>query len=248
LDDIVARMIEDHRRSPKEDGDLLDMMLQGPDDWTDAVLRDQVITIFLAGFETVANALIWTWFLLSENPQAAEKLSAEIDEVLGGRLPTAADVPQLRYTEMVLAESMRLYPPAWAMGREARKDFDLGPYHLPAGTTVLTSQFVTQRDRRHFVDPLRFDPERFAPAGKSTFPKFSYFPFGAGYRQCIGESLAWMEGSLALATIAQKWRLHLVAGQRIQPQALITLRSKFGMRMRAEKRATKALRTAAPSP
>jgi cytochrome P450 len=236
LDDIVSRMIEDHRRSGKEGGDLLDMMLQGPDDWTDDVLRDQVITIFLAGFETVANALIWTWYLLSENPEAERKLSDEIEGVLGARLPTAESVPRLRYTEMVFAESMRLYPPAWAMGRQAREDFDLGPYHLPAGTTILASQFVTQRDARHFADPLRFNPERFAPAGKSTFPKFSYFPFGAGYRQCIGESLAWMEGSLVLATIAQKWRLRMVPGHPVQPQALITLRSKFGMQMRVEKK------------
>jgi len=240
LDEIVMRMIENHQRSGEGTADLLDMMLQSPDPssgkWTDDMLRDQVITIFLAGFETVANALIWTWYLLSENPEAERKLSAEIDEVLGRRPPTAEDVPNLRYTEMVFAESMRLYPPAWAMGRQAREDFELGPYRLPAGTTVIVSQFITQRDARHFPDPLRFDPERFAPAGKATFPKFSYFPFGAGYRQCIGESLAWMEGSLVLATITQQWRLQLVPGQKVEPQALITLRSKFGMKMRVTER------------
>jgi len=236
LDDIVARMIENHRRSQRENGDLLDMMLQASAAWSDEMLRDQVITIFLAGFETVANALTWTLYLLSENPEAGEKLSLELDEVLAGGLPTVADISALRYTEMVLAESMRLYPPAWAMGRLAREDFDLGPYRLPAGTTILASQFITQRDGRHFPDPLSFDPDRFAPAGKATFPKFVYFPFGAGSRQCIGESLAWMESSLMLTIIAQKWRLHLVPGHKVEPQALITLRPKFGMKMKVEKR------------
>jgi cytochrome P450 len=236
VDAIVMRMIESHRRSGRDSGDLLDMMLQAPEAWTDEQLRDQVITIFLAGFETVANALSWTWFLLSENPEPERKLSAEIGGILGPRLPTADDVPRLRYTEMVFAESMRLYPPAWAMGRQARDDFDLGPYHLPAGTTILACQFVLQRDARHFIDPLRFDPERFAPAGKATFPKFCYFPFGAGARQCIGEAFAWMEGSLVLATIAQRWKLSLVGGQRVRPQALITLRPQSGLQMRLEKR------------
>ena len=244
VDAIVLRMIENHRSAQdhpgRDGGDLLDMMLQAPEAWTDEMLRDQVITIFLAGFETVANALSWTWYLLSENPEAERKLSMEVSEVLGTRLPTADDVPRLRYTEMVLAESMRLYPPAWAMGRQARADFELGPYRLPAGTTVLASQFITHRDARNFTDPLRFDPERFAPAGRSTFPKFCYFPFGAGSRQCIGEALAWMEGALVLSTIAQKWKLSLVPGQRVEPQALITLRPKFGVQMRVEKRDFKA--------
>jgi len=243
VDTIVYGMIERHRQAPNDSGDLLDMMLRAAADspaptegTADELLRDQVITIFLAGYETVANALTWTWYLLSQNPTAYQKLFQEIDQVLEARKPCAEDLPQLRYSEMVFAESMRLYPPAWAMGRQARADFELGPYRLPAGTTVLTSQFVTHRDARYFVEPLRFVPERFAPAGKATFPKFSYFPFGGGFRQCIGESFAWMEGVLALATIAQKWRLHLTPGHRVEPQPLITLRPKFGMRMRVETR------------
>ena len=231
VDSIVYRMIEAHRRAPHDHGDLLDMMLD-VSDTNDDLLRDQVITIFLAGYETVANTLTWTWYLLSQNPQADEKMFAEIAGVVGNRTPTLDDVPRLRYVEMVLAESMRLYPPAWAMGRQARKDFTLGPYHLPAGTTILMSQFITHRDSRHFSEPLRFMPERFAPAGKATFPKFSYFPFGAGFRQCIGESFAWTESVLALATIRQKWKLRLVPGHPVRPQPLITLRSKFGMKMR----------------
>ncbi len=243
VDEIVYRMIEQHRQG-EGGSDLLDMMLRSEDS-SDESLRDQVITIFLAGYETVANALIWTWYLLSQNPEAEQTMSHELENVLGSRGPSIDDLPQLRYTEMVFAESMRLYPPAWAMGRQAREDFTLGPYHLPAKTTVLISQFVTQRDARHFADPLKFRPERFAPAGKSTFPKFAYFPFGAGYRQCIGESFAWMEGVLALATIAQRWQLHLVPGHRVEQQPLITLRSKFGMQMTVESQASKSRRVSA---
>ena len=241
VDAIVYRMIENHRQ--RSGGiDLLDMMLHSSEarehtsSSVDEYLRDQVITIFLAGYETVANALTWTWYLLSENPSSYQKMLSEIDEVVGQRTPRLDDVPLLRYVEMVLAESMRLYPPAWAMGRQALDDFALGPYRFPAGTTVLISQFITHRDPRNFADPLAFIPERFAPAGRATFPKFSYFPFGAGFRQCIGESFAWMEGVLALATIAQSWRLSLVPGQRIEAQPLITLRPKYGMRMILKKR------------
>jgi len=137
---------------------------------------------------------------------------------------------------MVLAESMRLYPPAWAMGRRALRDFALGPYWLPARTTVLMSQFVMHRDPRYYPDPLRFDPERFTPQAKAARPKLAYFPFGAGARQCIGESFAWMEGVLALATIGQKWKLRLEPGQKVEPQPLITLRPRNGLRMRVERR------------
>jgi cytochrome P450 len=200
-------------------------------------LRDQVITIFLAGYETVANALSWAWYLLSQNPECERRFHQEIDRELQGRLPTYDDVPRLRYVEMVLAESMRLYPPAWAMGRYARSDFQLGDFFLPAKTTVLMSQFITHRDARFFPDPLRFDPERFAPDSRSRRTKLTYFPFGAGARQCIGESFAWMEGVLLLATLAQKWKLRLVPGHRVEPEPLITLRPKYGMRMQLELRA-----------
>jgi cytochrome P450 len=199
-------------------------------------LRDQVITIFLAGYETVANALSWTWYLLSQNPGCEAKVHHEVDCVLGGRLPAAADVARLSYTENVMAESLRLYPPAWAMGRYARQDFSLGDYFLPARTTVLISQFVTHRDARYFPDPLRFDPDRFTAEGKAQRTKFTYFPFGAGARQCIGESFAWMEGVLILATLARKWKLRLVPGHRVEPQPLITLRPKYGMMMQVEPR------------
>jgi len=244
IDEIVYRMIAEHERAGASGGDLLDMMLQArattgkqniPGEH-DELLRDQVITIFLAGYETVASALTWTWYLLSQNPGAERTMQEEVDAVLGERVATAEDVPRLKYVEMALAEAMRLYPPAWAMGRRALNDFDLGPYRLPARTTILISQFITHRDERNFSSPLQFRPERFAPAGRATFPKFSYFPFGAGLRQCIGEALAWTEGILVLATLAQKWQFRLESGAYVEPQQLITLRPRYGMPMRAEQR------------
>ncbi|MFZ0322050.1 MAG: cytochrome P450 [Candidatus Sulfotelmatobacter sp.] len=239
IDAVVYRMIDAHQRSGLDRGSLLDLMLGAspPNDQASRqALRDQVITIFLAGYETVANALSWTWYLLSENPHCKAKLHNEVDEALVGQLPRYEDVPRLRYTEMVVAESLRLYPPAWAMGRYARHDFSLGDYFLPAKTTVLISQFITHRDPRFFSDPLRFDPERFTAEAKARRTKFTYFPFGAGARQCIGESFAWMESALILATLAQKWNLRLVPGHRVEPQPLITLRPKYGMVMQIEPR------------
>jgi len=243
IDAVVFRMIEAHRRRSRDSGSLLDLMLaaspaalQDKTAASEQSLRDQVITIFLAGYETVANALSWTWYLLSQNPECERCFHEEIDRELEGRLPTFEDVPRLRYVEMVLAESMRLYPPAWAMGRYARNNFQLGEFFLPAKTTVLMSQFITHRDPRFFPDPLRFDPERFTPEAKARRTKLTYLPFGAGGRQCIGESFAWMEGVLLLATLAQKWKLKLVPGHAVEPEPLITLRPKFGMRMEVEAR------------
>ncbi|HZW96530.1 MAG TPA: cytochrome P450 [Candidatus Eremiobacteraceae bacterium] len=239
IDAAVYRMIDAHCRSGRDRGSLLDLMIaasSADDIRSRKSLRDQVITMFLAGYETVANALSWTWYLLSENPDCELKFHSEVDRVLQGDLPSFETVPRLRYTENVMAESLRLYPPAWAMGRYARNDFALGEFFLPARTTVLISQFITHRDPRYFPDPLRFDPNRFSPESKAQRTKFTYFPFGAGVRQCIGESFAWMEGVLILATLAQKWKLKLVPGHQIEPQPLITLRPKYGMWMQVEPR------------
>lgn len=239
IDDVVYRMIAAHRDKRTQGNSLLDLMLAASPDRTaesERSLRDQVITIFLAGYETVANALSWTWHLLSENPACERRFHEEIDRELQGRVPTYDDLSRLSYVEMVLAESMRLFPPAWAMGRVARADFQLGEFFLPAKTTVLISQFVTHRDARFFPDPLRFDPERFSPAAKARRTKFVYFPFGAGVRQCIGESLAWTEGILLLATLAQGWKLSIVPGHCVEPEPLITLRPKYGLKMRLESR------------
>jgi cytochrome P450 len=242
LDEVVYRMIGDRRRSGIDGGDLLSMLLASRDDeadhsgMTDEQLRDEILTIFLAGYETVANALAWTWLLLGQNPKAEARLHAEIDAVLGERLPTLEDLPQLRYVEMVLAESMRLYPPAWAMGRQATCDVEIGPYKLPAGTYVFFSQYIIQRNADFFPDPLLFNPERFTPEHKASRPRFAYFPFGGGSRQCIGESFAWMEAVLSLATISQRWHLRLIPSQMIDVQPKITLRPKYPIRMVPELR------------
>lgn len=237
LDAIIFRMIEERRRSGEDRGDLLSMLLLAQDtegdggQMTDEQLRDEVMTIFLAGHETTANALTWTWYLLSQNPEAEAKLHQEVDEVIGGRLPTAEDVPKLIYTEMVLAESMRLYPPAWALGRLATTDLEIGGYVIPRKSLVLMSQFVMHRDPRYFPDPLRFDPDRWLAGTRESRPQFSYFPFGGGPRRCIGEGFAWMEGILLIATLAQKWRMRLVPNHPVALKPVITLRPKHGMRM-----------------
>src|SRR5712692_10503527 len=242
LDGVVYRMIEDRRRSGEDRGDLLSMLLMARDEegdggrMSDAQLRDEVMTLFLAGHETTANALSWTWYLLARNPEAEARLHEEIDTVLGGRRPVFEDLPRLRYAEMVLAESMRLYPPAWGLGRRSLRDQVLGGIAIPVDALVLMSPYLVQRDPRFFPEPLRFDPTRFTPEAKASRPKFAYFPFGGGARQCIGEPFAWMEGVLILSTIAQGWRLRLLPGHRVEPQALITLRPRYGMRMVAERR------------
>ncbi|HTU52162.1 MAG TPA: cytochrome P450 [Acidobacteriaceae bacterium] len=253
LDAQVYRMIAERRAANEDRGDLLSMLMTARDEgetaaavghsrplppagMSDRQLRDEVITIFLAGYETVANALTWTWYLLSENPAAAERMHHEIDEVLQGRLPTLEDVPRLRYTEMVFAESMRLYPPAWAMGRQSTQIIELGPYRLPAGTYFFFSQYILQRSEEFYPEPLRFDPERFTPEQKAVRPRFTYFPFGGGSRQCIGEAFAWMEGVLILATLAQRWSFHMVPGQAVDVQPKITLRPKYPLMMVAKER------------
>jgi cytochrome P450 len=240
LDGVVYRMIEDRRRSGEDRGDLLSMLLMARDEednggrMSDAQLRDEVMTLFLAGHETTANALSWTWYLLAQNPEAETRLHDEIDTVLGGRRPVFEDLPRLRYAEMVLAESMRLYPPAWGLGRRSLRDQVLGGIAIPVDSLVLMSPYLVQRDARFFPEPLRFDPMRFTPEAKASRPKFSYFPFGGGARQCIGEPFAWMEGVLILSTLAQRWRFRLDASARVEPQALITLRPKRGVPMRGQ--------------
>src|SRR5436190_5245254 len=242
LDTIIFRMIEERRRSDKDRGDLLSMLLLAQDEegdggrMTDTQLRDELMTIFLAGHETTANAMTWTWYLLSQNTDAEARLHAEIDELLEGRLPTFADVPKLPYTEKVLAESMRLYPPAWALGRMALSDFEIGGYLVPKRSLVLMSQYVMHRDERYFPEPECFDPERWTAEARDSRPQFSYFPFGGGARRCIGEGFAWMEGILLLATLAQKWQMRLDPKHVVALRPVITLRPKYGMRMRLLRR------------
>jgi cytochrome P450 len=243
LDQTIYGLIRDRRKSGEDAGDLLSMLLLAQDEeaagssMTDVQVRDEALTLFLAGHETTANALTWTWYLLSQNPECETRLHLELDSVLAGRVPEMADLPQLRYTEMVFAESMRLYPPAWAIGRMSKAAFEMGGIEIGAKSICILSPYVIQRDARWFPDPERFDPERWTAEAREARPKFSYFPFGGGARVCIGERFAWMEGVLVLAAVAQKWKLRLDPSQRVEPLPLITLRTKYGMRMTAVARA-----------
>jgi cytochrome P450 len=244
LDATIYRLIEERRRSGTDHGDLLSMLLLAQDTegdgsgMTDLQLRDEAMTLFLAGHETTANALTWTWYLLSQHPDVEARFHAEVDATLGARPATADDVSQLPYTRMVLAESMRLYPPAWIVGRRAIAPVQVRGFTIPTRTIVLLCQYITHRDPRWFPNPDRFDPDRWAPKVAAERPKFSYFPFGGGPRVCIGEQFAWMEGVILLATIAQRWRLRLVPGHPVALKPMITLRPRHGMRMVVEERAS----------
>ncbi|MBI3790806.1 MAG: cytochrome P450 [Gemmatimonadetes bacterium] len=242
LDATIYRMIADRRAAPGDRGDLLSMLMAATDTegdgtgMSDEQLRDECMTIFLAGHETTANALTWAWYLLSQHPEVEARLHAEVDRVLVDRPATAADLAQLPCARMVFAETLRLYPPAYALGRRALVPYDVGGYRLPAGTVVLSAQYLSHRDPRWWSEPEAFRPERWAEGSGEPRNKFAYVPFGAGTRVCIGEQFAWMEGTLVLAEIARRWRFrhdptHVVA---LQPQ--ITLRPKHGMRMTFERR------------
>jgi cytochrome P450 len=248
LDKTIYGMIAERRASKEDKGDLLSMLLLAQDEdgqsgmgacsMNDKQIRDEALTLFLAGHETTANALMWSWYLLSQNPSVAEKFYDEVDRVLEGRLPTFDDLQNLKYTEGVFAEAMRLYPPAWVIGRRNKTEYSIGPYTLPARSILMMSPWVVHRDPRWFPEPEQFDPDRWS-AGvvqDADRPKFSYFPFGGGARVCIGERFAWMEGVLLLATVAQRWRFKLVPGHPVATAALITLRAKHGMKMVAEQR------------
>jgi cytochrome P450 len=246
LDSVVRRIISDRKAANAADPehadrkDLLSMLLASRDEdgseLSDDQLRDEVLTIFLAGYETTANALSWTWYLLATNPEQQERMYDEIHEVLGDRAATLEDYGALKYTQMVFAEAMRLYPPAWAMGRKSTEPIEVGPYRLPAGTHWFISQYILQRDARFYPDPLRFDPLRHTEEEKAKRDKFEYFPFGGGPRQCIGEGFAWLEGVMLLATIAQKWRMEWIEGQPVDVEEKITLRPRYPIRVKLHAR------------
>jgi cytochrome P450 len=241
LDAVLYRIIEEHRSSGLDRGDLLSTLLRARDEddgthMSDRQLRDEAMTLFLAGHETTSNALTWALYLLSQNPSAEAALHAELDQVLGGRAPTFEDVPRLAYTENVVSETLRLFPPAPALGREAAGDTELGGYPVRKRTDVILSQWVIQRDQRWFDEPDQFRPERWEGDLARRIPRFAYFPFGGGQRTCIGSSFATMEATTLLATIAQRFRLRLVPGHPAEPQARFTLRPAHGMRMVLEAR------------
>ncbi|MEO7456891.1 MAG: cytochrome P450 [Gemmatimonadaceae bacterium] len=239
LDATIYRMIAERRASAEDRGDLLSMLLLAHDTegdgtgMSDLQLRDEAMTLLLAGHETTANALAWTFYLLSQSPDAEAALHSELDAF--GDAPLGADdVARLPYTRAVIAESLRLYPPAWIVGRRALDEYRIGDFTVAPRTIVLMSQWIVHRDPRWWPDAERFMPERWLAGGSATSPdrpKFSYFPFGAGTRVCIGEQFAWMEAILALATIARRWKLRLAAGHPVVPQPIVTLRAKHGMRM-----------------
>jgi cytochrome P450 len=217
------------------------MLLRAQDDdseergLTDRQIRDEIVTLFIAGHETTANALTWTWYLLSQYPEVETRFHEEIDRVLAGRQPGIHDLENLRYANAVLSEAMRLYPPAWAISRIAVRGFEAGPFTIPPGSLCIASQWVIHRDARFFSDPEQFRPERWLdePAGR---PRFAYFPFGGGSRICIGERFAWMEGTLLLALLGQRWQFRMSSEARVIPEPLITLRPKFGLTVTAQPR------------
>jgi cytochrome P450 len=266
LDSLVYGLITDRRQHEESDNnrrynDLLSRLMQAQESNTadhvshngvsststsptsgfdgkmsDKQVRDEVMTIFIAGHETTSNALTWTFYLLSQYPNVEIKLHDEIELVLENRIPAADDIPKLRYTEMVLRESMRLYPPVWTMGRHVENDYSVGEYTIPAGSSILMSQYVMHHDPKYYEKPEEFNPDRWTDDFKTHLPRFSYFPFGGGMRGCIGEPFAWMEGVLIIATVAQEWSMRLVPSQRIKLDPAITLRSKYGMKMKLSQR------------
>lgn len=229
---IVSRIIAQRRQQAEPGRDLLSRLIQARHQgtatgMTDRQLLDEVMTLFLAGHETTAVALTWTWYLLAQHPQVERQLHAELQQVLGGREPTVADLPQLKFAECVVKESMRLYSPVYAIGRMPRDDVQIGKYHIRRGTAVVLPQWVVHRDERWWPDPLAFTPRRWL--NPQPVPKYAYFPFGGGPRVCIGNQFALIEAVLVLATIAQRYRFRMAPGQPITPWPTVTLRPREGL-------------------
>jgi len=236
MDAAIYKLIEQRRSSKEDTDDLLSMLMAARDEETgqqmnDKQLRDELATLMLAGHETTANALAWTWMLLSQHPQVRDKLQDELNEVLAGRSPPVADIPQLHYTSMIIKESMRLYPPVAIFGREAVQDCMIGNYTIPEGCVIEIAQWVMHRHPHYFDNPEGFLPERWADDLEKRLPRSVYIPFGDGSRICIGKGFAQMEAVLLLATIAQRFQLNLLPDRAIVPQASITLRPDHGIKV-----------------
>ncbi len=244
LDRIIYEVIEQRRESPAQSDDLLSLLLQTqfegddgrPLSMTDQQVRDQTITLFAAGHETTAVCLTWTWYLLASHPELQARFHAELDDVIGDRPPNLADLPNLTFTDQVLAESLRLYPPIWFWSRMAFQPFELGGYDIPPGALLAAPQLIVQRDARWFDEPLEFRPDRWTTEFRENLPRFAYYPFGGGPRQCIGEGFAMMEAKLILATLGQRWGVHHDPRHKIEMLPLISLRPKGGMPMHLERR------------
>jgi cytochrome P450 len=240
IEKIIYRIIAERRAVGRDTGDLLSTLLQVQDEdgtrMNDRQLRDETITLFLAGHETTASLLSWTWWLLAQNPAVEKRFNEELHGVLGGRAPTMDDLPKLTYLGHVLTESLRLYPPAWGMARLAEEEHEIAGYPVKPGYGVAMAQWVVHRDARWFDAPLEFRPERWENRLAKQLPRFAYFPFGGGPRQCIGNTFALMEASVVLATVGQKYRFALVPGHEVKPMASITMRPKGGIRVTLEAR------------
>jgi cytochrome P450 len=244
MDAVIYRMIELRRKNPLGGEDLLSLLVQAKDDetntyMTEKQLRDEIFTLLMAGHETTANVLGWTVYLLGRHPEVDARIHAEVASVMSGRARLeAADMDRLPYTRMAITEAMRLYPPAWFVGRTALEDAVVGGYTIPQGASVLMSQYVMQRDGRYFDDPGVFRPERWTRGFQESLPRGAFFPFSAGDRHCLGEGFAWQEALLVLATLIERWRFELVPGQDIGTSPSITLRPNAGIRMIVRKRLT----------
>ena len=240
LDTLIYRLIDERRATGGETGDVLSMLVGAQTEdgspLSPRQIHDEALTLLLAGHETTALALSWTWYLLAQHPDVDAAMQAELQTVLGGRLPTAAALPHLQYTRMVLSEALRLYPPAWLMTRRAREAVVIGDYRFSQGTFFLISPYLTHRDPRFFANPEAFVPTRWAAPPDAAPARSAYFPFGGGPRQCLGEGFAWMEGLLVLTTLAQTWRMQLVPGHPVEPWALVTLRPKAGIHVHLARR------------
>lgn len=245
IDRLVTRIINERRQDGGDRGDLLSMLMLARDDdgrpMTEQQLRDEVVTLLLAGHETTALALSWTWYLLSQHREVEAKLVAELRDVIGGRMPAVSDLPHLSYARQVITEAMRLYPPAWGFGREALADCEIAGYAIPAGTTIIISPWVLHRDPRYFERPTEFRPERWTEEFARQLPRSVYLPFGGGPRICIGNRFAMMEAVLILAAVAQRFRLEWQRDRPVVPLPSITLRPAGGIWVRPVPRAQSSL-------
>ena len=243
LDELIYRLIRERRHSGAKGDDLLCLLMQARYEdaeseedsrMSDELVRDEAVSLYIAGHDTTATTLTYALFLLSQNPEVEEQFHAELDGVLGDRDATLADLPQLPLTDQVITETLRLYPPFWLLGRMVFEPIELDGYRIPPGVSVVTSPLVTQRDPRWFDDPLEFRPERWTPEFRSELPRFAYFPFGGGPHQCIGEGFAWMEAKIALATLCRRWRVTTRSKAEIMPRT--TLKVKGGLPATLERR------------
>ncbi|HLI81944.1 MAG TPA: cytochrome P450 [Candidatus Binataceae bacterium] len=241
LRSLVLDIIAQRRAEGRDYGDLLSMLLAVRDEETgegmnNEQLRDEVLTLILAGHETTATAMSWIWYLLSQHPEVEAKLHAELDEVLGGRAPAMSDLANLSYTGMVVDEAMRIFPPVWAVGRAAIGDDEIMGYPIPKGSNLMLTQYYAHRHPAFWENPERFDPERFSPERAGGRPRYAYFPFGGGPRMCIGNIFALTEAQLILASVAQRYRLRLAPGHPIEALPLVTLRPRYGVKVMLERR------------